>query len=474
MKYSIVVLASLILLLTGCSGVGPKYSGPPKIQLQDQFTNPNANSGKSSSLDQWWKELRDPQLNRFIELGLKNNLDLKMATEKIKIAHARKRSIRANYLPQIAANSSFTRTRNSENLEFPFLPGGSGGFIPAEFDQWALESQVGWELDLFGGGRKEMESFQSQYVRDQALHDGVKLAIITEITESYFSIAGLTSQLAALRENVQIQSKTLQMVEDRLQVGSGSRLDVSRAKTRLLSTRSQIPVIESAVFAETRAFTILLGLAPGELDEEFESWVSLPNILPMVEAGLPSDLIQRRPDIRAAEQSLISSNAEIGKAVSSFYPKFYLLGKPQLLSSSAVNLLDSDSFAWQLAPRIEWQIFTSGRNKAVLEGAKSNYQVDLLAYEKLVKQAFAEVESSIRQLDAEKRQYNATDEALKELKESVDLVRMQYQTGTSSLLDYLVEQQRYTELNQTHKTRKLSMILSWVRLHKALGGGWNA
>jgi len=473
MKQILFLTSISVLIFSGCKSIGPDYSGPPQPIPKDAFHAASNGSVGNHGLDQWWLKLSDSRLNQLVEKGLKHNFDIKIAMERVSIAHAAKQSIRSKYLPQVSINSSFTITRNSENFDFPVLAGGSSGFIPTEFDQWALESQVGWEIDIFGGGRREMESFRAQFMRDQSLYSGVKLAMVTEIVESYFTIAGIQAQLEALRENVDIQTKTLKMVQDRFDVGAGNKLDVSRTRSRLLTTQSQIPIIESALFAETRTLTLLLGLAPGEMDEEFKDWVSLPVSLPVAVTGLPSELIQRRPDIRAAEFSLMASNAQIGKTLAAFYPKFFLLGKPQLLSSTSVNLLDSDSFAWQFAPRIEWQIFSSGRNQALLDSAKSAHKVDLLSYEKLVKQAVAEVESSMRQLSAEKQQFDATFDALEEMKQTVSLVKAQYESGASSFLDYLVEQQRYTEMNQLHKQRQLSMILSWIRLHKALGGGWD-
>jgi|MDTC01.2.fsa_nt_gb NodT family efflux transporter outer membrane factor (OMF) lipoprotein len=453
--------------LTGCASVGPHYEGAPSGEHQKTFTGGIDSSPTPNKLDRWWRSLQNPQLNHFTDRALAQNFDLRIAQERLIQSRAERRQIAASFLPQVSTTSGFANRRSSENTAEA-----QSGIFASIVDQWDLGADVRWEVDVFGGGRRRTESAQASAEATQERVYAARLATLSEIAESYFLVAGFQAQLIIIDENISLQAQTLALVEQRRDAGFSNKLDVQRAHAQLESTRAAKPTLESGLTTQARRLSLLLGMQPAALDDQLAHWHSFPTNLPMVRSGLPAELLTRRPDLRQAERTLAAATADIGVATANFYPRFFLLGQRQQVSANTGNLFGASSFAWQFAPRVDWSLFSSGRNRALLDAANARQREAMLIYEKSVISAIAEVESQLAILQAAHRRLAAIQKAVTASSTAVELAKQLHESGRSNLLDLLVEEQRLNVLSLDQVRSKTALTLAWIRLHQALGGGW--
>ena len=476
------LLITASALTFGCAHVGEDYQPPDTSDMVPAtFSHPatgdNREGHKSvgnavSSL--WWEQLQNPQLNQAIGVALEKGWDIQVARERLLQSRALRSQTASLILPQASLAGSYVKNRNSENFLMPFTSGGGGGgLIPTEFDQWSLEAPLSWEVDIFGGGRRGMEAADARLEAAEVSVTATRLVTAAEVADAWYAITGLNARIRTLTSNIDYQSRIQSLVDKQFRNGMVTQLDVQRAATSVDELRSQLPPLEASRVDQLRRLTLLMGIGSGDLDDRIGSWSEFPDVLPFVNVGLPAELIRRRPDILKIERELAASNASIGEAIANFYPRFYLLGQPQLISSSAVNLFDSSSFAWQFAPRIEWEIFSSGRNKAILESARSRNREALINYGMTVTRAIGEVESSLALLTAMKSRHDALFSATMAARESVRLSTLRYDAGHSSLMDLLLDMSNQSRIESDLVQAQASTVRAWIRLHQALGGGFN-
>ena len=466
---SLLVLV-LPVALASCYTVGPNYSGPPSVGHQASFTGGTANA--PMDLDPWWKSLKNRQLNQFIDQALDQNFDLRIAQERLIQSRAALRQVASDFLPQVSAAAGFTKLGLSENTDDFSGQAASAGLVSSSIDQWNVGADVRWEVDVFGSGRRLTEAADAKVDLAQERVHTARLATVAEVSDAYYTISGFRAQLASVEENIRLQSETLKLVMQRQAAGIGNQLDERRATAQLESTRAAKPRLESGLTNQQRRLTLLLGIEPTALDAISSRWEGFPGTLPMVSTGLPATLVTRRPDLRQAERQLAAATADLGVVTANFYPRFFLLGQPQMVSANTRNLLDTTSFAWQFAPRIEWSIFSGGRNQALLESANARQREAMLSYEKSVLGAIGEVESSLAALQAEQRRYDSFKNAVAASRDAVGLAKQLHSAGRTSLLDRLVEEQRLNVITLDQVRSQTALMLYWIKLHRALGGGW--
>ncbi len=472
MKISFVGITGLVgLVLVGCTSVGPKYAGPPDLKVESGFAQ-EPRDGSGAGPVEWWRQLGDARLDQLVAQALREGFDLQLARERLVQARAARRGVRALYRPQAVAGGGYSRVELSESTaDFAGQALRSGQF-PNGIEQYDVGLDFSWEIDVFGGGRRQIESAQAEIGSTvEAIH-GVRLAVVTEVVETYFTIVGLREELDAIERNIQLRRETRDLVVLREQEGLASELDVERAEVRWQSALSERPGLHAALVAQLRRLTLLLGETPGALDDRLDQWASFPAALPMVRAGVPSGLLHRRPDLRGLERDLARVSAEIGVAKARFYPRFFLFGKPEAVSGRTANLFDAESLAWQWAPRFEWALFSGGRNRALLAAANSQQRASLIRYERGVLQAIGEVESQRAALTAEHQGYADLKGAVQAAERAVALAEAVYAAGRSSVVDLLIEQEQLTTLRGQLARRQTALVLAWVNLHRALGGGW--
>lgn len=461
-----------VLACVSCSPVGPDYKGAPGIGSGERFAG-SSDSKESYVLDRWWRRLKSAQLNRLVDTALNNNYDLAIAQQRLQEARAMRTQTGAAFLPQGTGNLSLTR--------FDFGEGGGGltgeiaktGVIKDPLDYWSGGVDVSWEVDVFGGRRRAFTAAGARVdATREALH-AVRLGIVSETVETFFSLAGLREQLRELNRQVESQEEQLRDMEEREAAGAASKLDLDRSRSRLEQTRAALPNLQAGVTKQLRRLALLMGASPSSLDNQRIAMRSLPRSLPMVRTGVPAELLMRRPDLRRAERELAAATADIGVATANFYPRFSLLGSPTAATSKVGDLFEPRSFDLQIGPQMSWSLFSGGRNRAILEAANTRQRAALYQYEKAVLAAVGEVETQLAALRAEQQRLAIVQRAREATSRAVTRVRDSRDAGAVDALDVLLEEQRLREVRILEIRIKSQMVLLWTGLHKALGGGWH-
>lgn len=470
---SFLARALLLAWFSGLSGcvVGPDYSGPKPPPLDAAFAGSLDTQPAEHKLDTWWNRLGDDSLNGLVAEALEQNYDLQIAHERIQEARALRRQYRSALFPTLNGKASYTNLGLSESTD-QYRQQAAFGLGFDQTEQWEAGLDTSWEIDLFGGNRRRLEAATARLDAAGERAHATQLALVAEVVDAYFGLAGARLQLDRIRANIGLQSETVEQVTARLSGGVGSELDLRRAHAQLASTQAAAPPFQAAVTEQLRRLSILLGRKPAYLDGRASSFRGFPKRLPIVTTGVPAELIVRRPDLRLAERELAATTAEIGAATANFYPRFILLGAPELVSATSGDLFNVKSLAWQAGPRIEWALFTSGRNKAILDGANSRQRQSLLAYEQEVLRAAGEVESSLARLHAESDRLAALERSVADNRISTRLATQLYREGLQDFLSVLVEEQRLIQSEIAEVQSRTALLSAWVALHRALGGGW--
>ena len=471
--HCLVVVAGIAL--SACS-VGPSYQERPNVAHSKSFAGARSQQAVPV-LDKWWRKLGSRELNGLVDKALANNRDVAIAGQRLREARALRRQIGTAILPKAGANASFARLNPGT-----FTGGGSLGDaagLAADFsfddpiEYWNSGIDISWEIDVFGGLKHRERSAEARAEAVQEQANGVRQALAAEVTETYFTIAGMREQQAAVEQQVEAQASQVEDIRERVEAGASSRLELDRSMARLENTRAQLPSLEAGVAIQVKRLALLLGDRPDALDHEKIARRSLPKKLPMARTGLPAELILRRPDLRQAERQLAAATEEIGVAVADFYPKFRFGNTgPTSFGASPGDLFDAGGYVFQLGPRIDWSIFDGGANRAALEQADARQKIALLEYEKSVLHAIGEVETELANLSAESRRLQIVQRSRAANEEAVRRVRENFAAGASPHIDVLIEEQALRDGEIAEIRARIQMLQVWIRLHKALGGGW--
>lgn len=466
------------LLLNACTTVGPDYAGPPVVGHSGSFAGGEGQQG-APPVDQWWQQLECPELNDLIARALANQQDLGIAAQRLREARALRRQAAAALLPRAGANASFARL-NAGNITgaggggsaLGALAGAGGALLDDPLEYWGSGIDVAWEIDVFGGRRRQVRGATARAQAAEEALNGLRQGLVAEIAETYFTIAGLRAQLTAANAQVTLQQAQADDMRTRVEAGAASRLALDRSRARLETTRSQIPELESGILTQHKRLALLLGDRPDALDDRGIAAWALPDSLPMARTGLPAQLVLRRPDLRQAERELAAATEDVGAAVASFYPTFTIGGGPSGFGAEPADLFNAAGYIWQLSPRVEWSLFEGGANRAALAGADARRKAALLAYEKAVLRAIGEVETELAILRGETEKLAIIQRARAAAGDAVRRVRENHAAGATDLIDVLVEEETLRTIEITEIRVKNQMLQIWIRLHKALGGGW--
>ena len=337
MKSKLLIIPALVAFLAGGCAVGPNYR-PPRTSAPAHWTEPlgNGETNAPASLGAWWTNFHDPELNSLVDRAARSNLDLKMALARVRAARAERQMTSADLWPSANASGSYARSLESERQ--PLI-----GSLPPQIQQQIhFENSVyqagldaSWEIDVFGGKRRAVESASAQLTATEFESKDVLLILLGEVARNYVDVCGYQRRLAITKENIQAEAESLAIARDRFAHGVASDLDVEEAATLLATTRAEVPALEAARETSIHRLGVLLGLQPDALITELSSDRPIPAAPPSVPVGLPSDLLLRRPDVREAERKLAAATANIGVAKADLFPKFFLTGTAGLESTSA-------------------------------------------------------------------------------------------------------------------------------------------
>ncbi len=330
-------------LLAGCS-VGPNYHPPkPAVPTAWSAAGAGVNTNRDVQLAQWWKTLADPELDSLIERAVQANYDLQVAAARVKAARALRGAVLSDFLPTIGASASLTTARRSQNaLAFPVRL--------LDTDTYQAGFDASWDLDVFGGERRALPAATADLQAIEEDQRAVQVSLLAEVARNYVECRGTQRRLAIAQKNLNAQQETVDITQMRFDKGLTSELDVAQARTLLAATKAQVPTLETALKQSSHRLSVLLGEAPGSLDTELATDSPIPASPPEGPAGLPSDLLLRRPDVRQSERQLAAATARIGVAKAELFLKFFLTGTAGYQSLDAATLIEPASKFWTAGP----------------------------------------------------------------------------------------------------------------------------
>lgn len=457
-------------LALGCGGcaIGPQYTrpaAPVPAALKEMAGNDQwkmATPSDDLPKGKWWEVFGDPQLNELEEILGANNLNLRQAEAQFRQARALVAGAHSNYYPTIGTTPAITQTSVGPN-------GGKGA--AATFVTYSLPAEVTWEPDLWGRVRLQVENTVSNAQASAADLENVRLSEQALLAADYFSLAAEDMQEALLSDTTDAYQKNLQLTIDRFNGGVASRSDITLAQTQLASAKAQSAELRVARAQLEHAIATLTGRPPAAVDIG-NSTIGAPP--PAIPTSLPSQLLERRPDIAASERQVAAANANVGLAQTAFYPTLTLSANPGLVATSLASLFTWASRSWTAQAALSHTVADFGRRRAVLEGARAAYDEAVASYQLTVLTAFQEVEDNLASLHYLAEEAVQQQDAVTAAEQSLSLELDRYRAGTDSYLNVITTQTILLNDQQAAVTILQRRLSAAVGLIKALGGGWDA
>ncbi len=472
---------SCVFCISGCITVDPDYIKPAAPELNQWMEKDDLRlKTEPADLNRWWKVFNDPVLDALIERACTENLTLQVAGIRILEARARLGIAIGDRYPQLQqARGGYTRTGLSEstanttpNLDLTF------GEINLGFD-------TAWELDLWGKFRRGIEFSLGSLEASVAGYDDILVSLTAEVARTYVQMRTLEALLQVARSNVQIQERSLRIVDAQYAAGAVTDLDVQQARALLNDTQASIPALQSDLRQAKNSLGILLGELPGTVDEILSEVKPIPSVPSEITVGIPAELLRRRPDIRLAERQVAAQSPLIGVAQADLYPHFSLFGSIGFRASDASvtakgfpggsefsDLFDADSIEWFAGPSFSWDVLNYGRLTNRVREQDARFQELAVNYRDTVLRAAGEVEDAMVAFLRSQEQAAFLSASVKASQRSVDLSLLQYKEG---LVDYqrVLDAQRFLTLEQDRFTTTTgSIAINLIAMYKALGGGW--
>jgi multidrug efflux system outer membrane protein len=453
--------------LGGCMTVGPDYE-KPKVDVPAVW--PGASTEAPVSV-RWWTLYSDPHLDLLVDEALAHNTDLRVAAARVDEALALLAITRADQLPNVKANGAAGRNRFSENSALAF-PG-----ISPEYRDYTVSLNASWEIDFWGKYRRATEAARADLLATQSARDAVQLSLAATVTRAYFNLRALDAQVEITQQRLETRAKALGLEKMRYDAGESSELQYRQIEGETLQAKALLPVLEQQAAQQESALAVLVGRSPRDLMERgvdrglaIEA-LALP---PAVPAGLPSDLLTRRPDLYQAEQTLIAANARIGVARAAYYPSISLTGIFGFESDSLSNLLSAPSRLWTFSASAAQTVFDAGRTKGQVDAATARREQMLAQYQGTVQNAFREVKDALVASRKSAERLSAEQARVEALRTALRLASMRYKAGESSLLDALVAERSLLDADLDRVAAQRDQLSATTDLFQALGGGWNA
>lgn len=454
-----------LLLTLGLSGclVGPNYRRPVTT-LPAEF--PGTTATQESIADKKWFDLfQDATLKQLVQTALEKNFDVRIAAERVLEARAQYGITRANLFPTLDAQGSYTAVRSSSIGATPFIASGTN--LAASYTQAGL--QFAWELDLWGRLRRLDEAARAQYLGSEEARNGVIISLISDVMNTYFEVRELDLELEIAQHNNEIARDNLRLIRERKDRGAANGLEVYQAEQFLYTTTAEIPNVERSIAQAEDALNLLLGNAPAEVPrgQTLEQITSAPEL----PAGLPSSLLERRPDIRQAEDNLIAANAQIGAARALFFPDVTLTGLLGSQSRSLAGMFSGPARNELIGPNALLPIFHAGL-RAGVQLTEAQEREMLVTYQKTIYSALREVADALATHTRTREQRGEEEKLVHALSESVRLSNLRYRGGLDSYLQVLDSERDLFSGQLTLAQLRLVELQSVVQLYRALGGGW--
>jgi multidrug efflux system outer membrane protein len=455
------IVLAFAVLLTGCT-VGPDYVRPV-VDVPDAFRYEDGDAREIANTE-WWKQFQNPVLDTLITEALSHNRNIKIAAANVEQAAGVLMQVRSPLFPQIGYSAGGTKQRASEESATPLPP-----TVSNPQTSYQALSSASWEIDLWGRIRRTSEAARAEMFATEEARRGVILSLVASVACNYIQLLGLDEQLLISKRSLDTYAESVRLFELQFKYGQVSQMNVEQARTQYETAAAAIPQIESQIAQTENALSILLGRNPGTIPR---GKTVHELMLPPVPAGLPSDLLANRPDIRQAEQNLIAANAQIGAARALYFPTISLTGVFGFASSDLSDLFKGPARIWNYAGSLTGPIFTGGAIYGQVKQAEAIWKASLLNYELTIQSGFSDVENALVTRRKLIEQVQAQERLVKAGSEYERLARLQYDGGYSPYSTVLQAEQQLFPSELNYAQYRSSLFISLVNIYKAMGGGW--
>jgi len=450
----------VLVMLAGCT-LGNNYVRPP-VDIPDAWRVDYAAATETANT-RWWRQFDDPVLDDLIDTALRDNKDVRIAAARVEEFAARVDISRSGFFPQVGYNGDASRNRGSREVY------GANSLLDRSYNNYSAGLNLSWELDLWGRIRRGTEAARADLLAQQENRRSVILSLVSSVATSYVTLRQLDRQLQVSLETLQTRSESLELFKIKLAGGVVSELEVAQARTEYEQVAATIPQLELQIAQTENALSVLLGYNPREMPRG-KSLDQL--VMPSVPAGVPAQLLERRPDIRSAEESLIAADARIDVARAQYFPTISLTGMFGFVSESLSNLLQSSANASSLGGSVLGPIFSGGRIEATVRASEAVQRQALFGYLQTIQTALREVDDALtsvqklnEQLDAERRRVQA-------YKDYTRWATLRYDEGYASYIDVLDAQRSLFDAQLRYIGVQGNVYTALVGTYKAMGGGW--
>lgn len=449
------ILTAVLFSTTACMAVGPDYQKP--VVLAPSKWNSKA-STQAPRLGDWWKNLHDPVLDQLVADGIAASPDVATAKAKVRQARANYASAGGVLYPSLDGSGSYTRSDNGST---------------SASSQSSLGFKTQWELDLFGANHRGVEAaYYNMEAADEQLR-GALVTLIGDIATNYAQLRGVQANIAIAQRNAASQRQTVALTRNQLQAGHISQVDLLSAETQAASTEAQIPGLRISYATYLNNLSVLTGRSSSALAAVLDKTRPIPSVPRKVSAGLPADLLLNRPDIRAAEREYASSTASIGQKQAALYPGISLSGDINTGGAKIGDLARLSTIGWSFGPSLSVPIFNGGKLNADVEAARAARDQSFIAYRKAILTALSEVENASVSLNQNRLRVAQQQRIVSNSRKINELTLDQYRAGTKSFIDVLTAQRDLLNAETGLAQARTDLVLGYVALQKALGGGWN-
>lgn len=475
----------LTLLLSGCM-LGPNYQRPG-MDLPDQYHSLDTSMQEASSSDasasganslselsRWWTVFDDAVLTSLIERAVENNLDLQLAEARILEARAANSEVASGLGPTIDASGAYSRNRSGKTV---WEQNGLGA-APTETteaqtsDLYSASFDAAWELDFFGGTRRSIEAAGAELEASVESRRDVLVTLTAEVAKNYIELRTCQQRAAIAELNLASQTRNTDLIRRKHEGGFASALDVAAAEAQEAAYAAELPIFEASIGRKIHKLGILLGETPDALLDKLSPEANIPIAPASIPAGVPSDLLQRRPDIRQAEAQVHAETARIGAMTSELFPKITITGGTGYKDDALNELLNSNNLFWSIGPSIEWNLFSSGRTTSKIDRQKAVKEQVVITYRQTVLSALLEVEDGLISIEKERTRRQRLREAVSANRKTVSLAERQYMEGRTDFFNVLTAQRTLYASKDALVESTGVLATHMVVLYKALGGGW--
>ena len=458
----IIASSLLTLALFGCM-IGPNYKRPQVASPQAwRFEDKEAKDVANTA---WWEQLNDPVLNELIQASIRENKDLRIAAARIEQFLGFYRSTRANQFPQVYGGGTAGMERvTREGAPVPLDP-----MVNDTFDFYNVLLSATWEIDVWGRLRRATEAARADLLSTEEGRRTVILTLVTAVASTYIDLREFDRELEIAKRTAQSREASYNLFKLRFEGGVISELELNQVKSEYEDALAVIPQTEKLISQTEHALSVLLGRNPGPIPrgQAIDQFV-----LPAVPAGLPSDILERRPDIRQAEQDLIAANARIGVARSLYFPTISLTGTAGSASAQLSDLFTGPAGAWSFAGQLVTPIFTAGRIAGEVKAAEAIQQQTLNRYQQSIQNAFREVEDGLVDQGKSRERLEAQNRQVEALRNYARIARLRYDEGYTSYIEVLDAERSLFNVELSYTQTQATLFKALINLYKAMGGGW--